>query len=89
MRPQLSLIEIPGQPYVSIKATGFMGENIMHLPMGKSKFMECFNKWNEGAMIQDAFSCLNAVQREFLITGMSAEQQKEVFGKPEPEVNLN
>lgn len=89
MRPQLSLIEVPGQPYVTIRAVGFMGENIMHIPMGKTKFMECFNKWVAGAMIQDAFKCLTVVQREFLMSGMSVEQQKEVFGKPEPEVNLN
>jgi hypothetical protein len=89
MHHQLYLIDIPGQPYVTIRAVGFMGENIMPLPMSKAKFMECFNKWNQGAMIQDAFKCLNDVQREFLKTGMSAEQHKEVFGKPEPEVNLN
>jgi len=89
MRPQLTLIEVSGQPYVSVRAVGFMGENIMPLPMSKAKFMECFNKWNAGAMIQDAFKCLNAVQREFLISGMSAAQQKEMFGKPEPEGSMN
>lgn len=89
MRPQLSLIVVAGQPYVSVRAVGFMGDNIMPLPMSKAKFMECFNRWNAGAMMQDAFRCLNAVQREFLISGLSEEQQKEVFKEPKEDAELN
>jgi hypothetical protein len=89
MRPQLYIREIPVKNGIVIRAVGFMGDNEIFLPLSKDEFMKCFTLWNNGAMIQDAFKCLTVVQWEFLMSGMSAEQQKVVFGKSEPEVNLN
>ena len=44
-------------------------------------FKKCADKWNHGAMIQEAFPMLNATEREFMITGFTAEEQKEIFGE--------
>lgn len=41
------------------------------------------NQWRNyqaGMLVQNAFPNLNATEREFLITGMSEEEQKEMFG---------
>ena len=37
-------------------------------------FDDCFVAWTEGALIQNAFPMLNADEREFLITGMTASE---------------
>lgn len=43
--------------------------------------MEQLNLWrNEGQLIQYAMPDTTAEQREFLITGMSEEEQKEIYG---------
>lgn len=41
------------------------------------------NQWRNymaGMLVQQAFPNLDATEREFLITGMSEKEQKEVFG---------
>lgn len=35
--------------------------------------------WRSGALIQDAFSHLNADDREFILTGITAEEWDEIF----------
>ena len=37
--------------------------------------------YESGSLIQDAFDFLNADQREFLMTGMTPEDWKEMFGE--------
>lgn len=40
----------------------------------------CWHKWRVGGMmIQDAFPTLSAEQREFLLSGITPEQWKEMF----------
>jgi len=39
-----------------------------------------YKAWTSGAMVQDAFPELGANEREFLITGMCAKCQDDVFG---------
>lgn len=41
---------------------------------------EQLSAWENGMLIQDAMPNLTPTEREFLITGMSAEEQKEIFG---------
>lgn len=50
-------------------------ENVMDLPVT----MEQINDWQSGTLIQFAMPELTAEQREFLITGMTPEEQAEVF----------
>lgn len=42
-----------------------------------------FNKYDAGAMIQEAFSFLNAEEREFMMTGMTVDEQHAIFGTTE------
>jgi hypothetical protein len=37
-------------------------------------FEESFSKWEKGELIQNAFPMLNADEREFLMTGMTASE---------------
>lgn len=41
----------------------------MDLPITEEQFVEAHIKWQNGALIQDAFHFLNADQREFIMTG--------------------
>lgn len=79
MRPILTLVDKSAKT-VTINAAGMFGSNNMTFPLTHEKFMECFDAWQNGAMVQDAFPMFSAEQREFLITGMSIKQQKEIFG---------
>lgn len=36
--------------------------------------------YNSGKLIQDAFPFLSSSEREFLMTGMTKQEQKEIFG---------
>lgn len=40
-------------------------------------------KWENGALIQDVMPQLNAVEREFLISGMTDEEWTECWGEEE------
>jgi hypothetical protein len=51
----------------------------MTLPMTAADFFGCFNEWQAGKLIQDAFPMLNADQREFLLTGLTPEQWDKIF----------
>lgn len=41
---------------------------------------EQIQRYEQGAFVQDAFPNLTPTEREFIITGMSAAEQKEIFG---------
>jgi len=41
---------------------------------------EQLNKWNNGELIQDAMPNLSKEDREFLLTGVTPEEWKNVFG---------
>lgn len=50
--------------------------NTMELPVTLEQFVE----WRDGdALIQDAMRSLTVEQREFLLTGMTPEEQEEFF----------
>jgi hypothetical protein len=41
------------------------------------------NEWRDGALIQKVFPNLSADQREFLISGITAEEWQDAFGTEE------
>ena len=42
---------------------------------------EEIDKWEAGALIQDAMPNVSADDREFLMTGITPEEWEEIFGK--------
>lgn len=60
------------------KFTGSLNE--MDLPISESEFIKCFEAWNDGKSIQDAFPSFNADQREFIMTGCTPSEWKHMFG---------
>ena len=44
---------------------------------------EQLREWNNGMLIQEVMPNLSADQREFLITGITAEEWAETFGEDE------
>ena len=60
--------------------------NQMTLPMTPEEFDAAYDNWKAGAFIQNAFPNLNPIQREFLMSGMSEEEQNEFFGDADDEV---
>jgi hypothetical protein len=65
---------------VTVEAESGFGTATMELPMSLGDFVAAMEKWDNGAMVQDAFPRFNAIQREFLMTGMDERQQRKVFG---------
>lgn len=57
--------------------------NTMSFPMTEEAFDIAYEKWQNGMLIQDAFPNLNADQREFIMTGITAEEWDETFGEKE------
>lgn len=51
--------------------------HILDIPVTK----EQLTQWQEGALIQDAMPNLSVNDREFLISGITPEEWKEVFGE--------
>ena len=57
------------------KQSLFSGEsNCMSFDIEPQVFEESFSKWEKGELIQNAFPMLNADEREFLMTGMTASE---------------
>ena len=51
----------------------------MNLPITQQEI----DRWQEGELIQDVFPYLSDDQREFLKTGITAEEWEEAFGEEE------
>ena len=45
--------------------------------------MEDYKRWGQGVLIQNAMPYLTADEREFLMTGITAQEWKEMFGAEE------
>jgi hypothetical protein len=59
------------------KVSGFTGKvHTLDIPCTQ----EQINEWQAGALIQRAMTNLTADQREFLMTGVTAEEWSETFG---------
>jgi len=53
--------------------------NFLTLPISPEIYEECFTKWTQGALIQDAFPMLSASEREFIKTGITDEDWEKAF----------
>lgn len=54
--------------------------NEMIIKCDKAKFLASVAQYDAGAMVQTAFPYLNSTEREFMISGLTPEEQKEIFG---------
>ena len=64
------------------RVSTFTGKrHLMEIPISAEEFNERHDAWRRGGLIQDCFPMLTAVQREFIITGMSEEEQDFVFAE--------
>jgi hypothetical protein len=71
-----------GENFVEVTVLPFMEktEKFMVLPMNETEFLECYRLWQlDGLLIQQAFPMLNEDQREFLLTGMTADEWDNLF----------
>lgn len=51
----------------------------MEIPMQLSDFLDAYEEWKGGKLIQDAFPDLNDEQREFIMTGITPEEWNKLF----------
>jgi len=61
--------------FILARRSEFTGKvNEMALPLSRDEFLAAFKKWQEGALIQNAFPTLNTMQREFIKSGVTQEE---------------
>lgn len=71
---------------VEVEVRGMFGRCKMTMPMSVAQFKRGLARYANGALMQVAFKELNATQREFLISGIPADKQDEIFGGSQDEV---
>lgn len=66
------------------KRSPFTGmAHTMDLPIDTQERLQAYEAWRNGkGLIQNELHFLTADQREFLITGITAEEWKEIFQEP-------
>jgi 23S rRNA maturation-related 3'-5' exoribonuclease YhaM len=52
--------------------------NKLVIEMSNDDFEEAFKKWERGTYIQDAFPKLTPAERDYLMTGITPAEQKEL-----------
>ncbi len=52
--------------------------NRLVIDMSNEEFEEAFKRWERGAYIQDAFPNLSPTERDYLMTGLTPAEQKEL-----------
>jgi hypothetical protein len=52
----------------------------MEIPMNQQEFDLGVIDWTRGALIQEAFPSLSPDMREFILTGITAEEWDDAFG---------
>jgi hypothetical protein len=57
--------------------------NVMEIPLTEEQYLAGMRLREDGVLIQNAFPTLSPVQREFLMTGMSEDEQAEFFAGEE------
>lgn len=67
-----------------MKVSPFTGKaNTMDLPIDTQERLQAYEAWRNGkGLIQNELHFLTADQREFLITGITAEEWREIFQEP-------
>lgn len=56
----------------------------LDIPLTEEEFKKQHAAWQSGTLIQHAFPTLNADQREFIKTGITAEEWDALFNKAGP-----
>jgi len=51
----------------------------MCMNISPEQFMECYIRWQNGELIQNAFPMLSADEREFILTGITPDQWNSMF----------
>lgn len=72
-----------GQTVVRAKSPISGKLNELELPINHVEFANCLQAYRRGALLQDAFSALDAAQREFVKTGITPQEWEEMFGEVE------
>lgn len=55
--------------------------NTLAINIGQAEFDAAFVRWQDGAMLQDAFHMLDAGDREFIKTGITPQEWADTFGE--------
>lgn len=80
-RPTITIHSTEIADKTRVHASGFMGETDMILPFTPEEIRYSYRCWQDGDRVQQAFHYLSPEQREFFLTGMSLDDQEEVFGE--------
>lgn len=56
-------------------------EHSMEIPMTPDEFKECYKKWQDGSLIQDAFPMLDFGEREFIKTGITPDEWESLMNQ--------
>lgn len=69
-----------------VRISPFSGEeNIMTLDMTPEEYEVRLARWQNGEIIQNAFSNLSPDEREFIKTGITSEEWETMFGEEDDE----
>ena len=65
-----------------VTVTSFLGTTTLLIPLARISSLEV-RQYHRGYTAQRAFPRCTRVEREFIISGLTAEQQEAVFGGPQ------
>ena len=79
--PQLTLIEMnDGSCKIKADSTRHGGSvEYLHVSASQQDMLEAILSYKNGAKIQDCFPFLSAEERDFMLTGMTPEQQDRFY----------
>lgn len=59
----------------------------MDISLNIEQFEACYERYKAGRLVQEAFP-ISAEEREFILTGITPEKWREMFGEPEMEPDM-
>ena len=79
MLTQIIEVRDIGRQLCSVKLIATNGSEVSkNLPVSRSGLINRLHKYNSGDLIQQAFDVLNDEEREFLMTGLTQEDWKDL-----------
>ena len=63
-----------------VTVTGFLGTTTLHIPFARISRLEV-RQYKAGQLAQQAFSRCTPMEREFILSGLTAGEQKVIFGE--------
>ncbi len=79
LNPKLLAYRTSDDNSIRLTAEGFMGNTEMIIPISMELFKVCYERYVSGYTIQRAFPMLSKVHREFMMTGMTEQEQEQFF----------